>query len=420
MKKFITAAAALLATATTAHALVMAIPASGQLIVNIVTMKMAAAALFKQVDKSENMILSPYNIYTNMALVSSGALNATKDEFSASLFQNADIKTEAAPRLKELNDQILAANKGHVELMTANGIWVNKAAATLSEDYKNDAKKNFGAVASNEDFSDKATVDKINLWASENTKGLITKIVQQLNPADAIVLASSLYFKGKWVMPFDKALTEDKTFIVDGGAKFTTPMMRQQYDHVGDIREMSNQDYEAVSLNYGTENAQTMRLILVRPTNPTLPARDWLATQGEMTLPAWLNDQQYERARGTIELPHLDMKQHHDLIPVLQAMWIKNAFTPAADFRSMVDAKSQALFISSVSHDVVFKTDEEGSEAAAVTTMTMAGSAMAPALPKTVNIKFDRSFVFALQDVQTGTVLLIGAVNKPNNKMTPQ
>ena len=420
MKKFITAAAALFATATAAHALVMAIPAGGELNANMVTLKMAQSAIAKQEDKSDNIILSPYNVYTNMALAGSGAVGATHDEFSSALFQNADIAKEASPRLKELNDIILNTNKGHVDLLTANGIWVNKKAATLSDRYTSGAKENFGAEISNEDFTDKSVVDKINNWASENTKGLITKVIQQLNPDDAIVLASALYFKGKWVIPFDKALTEEKTFTADGGAKFKTPMMHQEYEHAGDIRAMSNEAYEAVSLTYGTEDAQTMRLVLLRPNDAKVSARDWLATQGDMMMPVWLNDAQYERARGTVELPHIDIKQHHDLVPVLQNMGIKTAFTGQADFRHMVDAKSQPLFISSVSHDIVFKTDEEGSEAAAVTTMTMAGSAMAPAPPKTVNIKFDRSFVFALQDVQTGTVLFIGAVNKPNNKMAPQ
>lgn len=419
MKKFITAATALLATATAAHALVLAIPAGGELNANMVTLKMAQSAIAKQEDKSDNIILSPYNIYTAMALAGSGAVGATHDEFSSALFQNADIAKEASPRLKELNDIILNANKGHVDLLTANGIWVNKNAATLSDGYVSGAKGNFGAEISNEDFKDSSVVGKINNWASENTKGLITKVIQQLNPDDAIVLASALYFKGKWVMPFDKKLTEEKTFTVDGGAKFKTPMMHQEYEHAGDIRAMSNEAYEAVSLTYGSEDAQTMRLVLLRPNDAKVSARDFLSTQGEMMMPVWLNDGQYERAMGTVELPHLEIKQHHDLVPVLQDMGIKTAFTSAADFRHMIDAKTQNLFISSVSHDIVFKTDEEGSEAAAVTTMAMAGSA-APAPPKTVNIKFDRSFVFALQDVQTGTVLFIGAVNKPNEKMTPQ
>ena len=35
--------------------------------------------------------------------------------------------------------------------------------------------------------------------------------------------------------------------------------------------------------------------------------------------------------------------------------------------------------------------------------------------PRHIDIKYDRSFVFALQDTRTGAVLFLGAVNKPNS-----
>ncbi len=77
--------------------------------------------------------------------------------------------------------------------------------------------------------------------------------------------------------------------------------------------------------------------------------------------------------------------------------------------------------IGKISHDTVFKTDEEGSEAAAVTVVGMKRSAaiMPPPLPH-LDIKLDRSLVFALQDVKTGAVIFIGAVNKPNDDMKPE
>jgi serine protease inhibitor len=37
--------------------------------------------------------------------------------------------------------------------------------------------------------------------------------------------------------------------------------------------------------------------------------------------------------------------------------------------------------------------------------------------PEPIELKIDRSFVFALQDVKTNAVLFIGAVNKPNKEM---
>jgi serine protease inhibitor len=39
--------------------------------------------------------------------------------------------------------------------------------------------------------------------------------------------------------------------------------------------------------------------------------------------------------------------------------------------------------------------------------------------PRQIDLKFDRSFVLALQDIETGAVLFAGAVNKPNGDMKP-
>jgi serine protease inhibitor len=46
----------------------------------------------------------------------------------------------------------------------------------------------------------------------------------------------------------------------------------------------------------------------------------------------------------------------------------------------------------------------------------MRSTSMPPRLPH-IDLKLDRSFVFALQDIATGAVLFVGAVNKPNDDM---
>src|SRR5207253_2653993 len=109
----------------------------------------------------------------------------------------------------------------------------------------------------------------------------------------------------------------------------------------------------------------------------------------------------------------------HDLIPSLQDLGIKAAFqSGASNFSRMFEEGGKEVYISKVSHDVVFKTDEEGSEAAAVTVVGMTRSCVSvpPPMPH-IDIKLDRSFVFALQDIETGAVIFMGAVNKPNDDM---
>ncbi|MEZ0226950.1 MAG: serpin family protein [Alphaproteobacteria bacterium] len=386
------------------------------------TLAFAKAVGADQKDKADNLVIAPYNAMAALSMVSKGAEGKTREELAKTLFGvNGKGLDAATADYAALNDQILTANKGQVELTTANGVWTNNAIVELKDDFAAKLKKEFDAEISGETFGP-ATVKKVNAWASKNTKGLIDKVLEQLNPDDAAVLASALYFKGQWTHKFDKALTEDKDFTADGAKAAKTPTMHQDYGKGAGLSFVQDADYQAVALTYGEEDrktgkAPTMRIVLVRPTDDSVPARDWLAGQANGQIPQWLDPNAFQKAVGSVELPRLDIKQKHDLIPSLHGLGIRQAFQEgAADFSRMFKKDGDKMFISKVSHDVVFKTDEEGSEAAAVTVVGMTRSASIHRPDPRIDLKLDRSFVFALQDVKTGAVLFMGAVNKPNEE----
>ncbi len=389
------------------------------------TIAFAKAVGRHQDDQSDNLVVSPYNATAALSMVAKGAVGETRDELAKALFAT-DGKglDDAVAAYSKLNTEILKANAGQVTLTTANGVWTNKDLVTLRDAFAKDLKDTMGADISAEDYANPATVDKINKWASDNTNGLITKVLESLAPDDAAVLASALHFKGEWTKKFDKALTEDKTFTQDGNAAATTPTMHQDFEDEGGFRYQKGSGFEAISMTYGEEKHTdtewknpTMRLVLVRPTDDNVSARDFLSAQENGTIPAWLDVYGYNDAVGSVELPRMDIKQKFDLIPALRDMGVDKAFG-GGSFENMVEQGGEKLYVSKVSHDTVFKTDEQGSEAAAVTTAVMTlESVRMP--PEQVDIKFDRSFLFALQDVKTNAVLFIGAVNKPNDDVKP-
>lgn len=378
-----------------------------------------------QKDKGDNLVVSPYNALAALSMVAKGADGSTRDEMAQTLFgvKGKDLD-KAAQGYVDLNEQVLAANKGSVELTTANGIWVNKKEIDLDATFAREMKAQFKAEISEETFG-KPTADKINKWASDNTKGLINKVLDEVKPDDIAFLASALYFKGQWTNKFDKKLTEDKGYTQDGGAVSKTPTMHQDFRRKEDFRIVQGKDFDAVALNYGEKDPKngknpTMRIVLVRPKDDSVSARDWLASQANGKVPQWLDPYAFQAATGSVELPRLDIKQTFDLIPAMKEMGIRQAFSNSADFTRMVTPESGRLKIAKISHDTVFKTDEEGSEAAAVTVVGMARCASIPAPVPHLDVKFDRSFAFALQDVETGAVLFMGAVNKPNAEMKPE
>lgn len=391
------------------------------------TLAFAEAVGRHQADKADNLVIAPYNAMAAISMAAKGADGKTREELAQALYGVDGGKLDAAAGdYAALNGEILKANKGQVELTTANGVWVNQEIIKLRGDFADDMKKTFDAEISGEDFSNPKTVDKINKWAGDNTNGLIPKVLEELKEDDAAVLASALYFKGQWTHKFDKAQTEDKKYVQDGGAVAKTPTMQRAFSESEGLSFNIGDDYEAVALTYGEKNHKegkrpSMRIVLVRPTDENVSAREWLAAQADGKVPAWLDASEFNRGQGSVELPRLDIKQTFDLIPAMQDMGVKEAFNKrGADFTKMAERDGEKLFIGKISHDTVFKTDEEGSEAAAVTVVGMVRATSIRMPAPRMDIKLDRSFVFALQDVDSGAVLFVGAVNKPNAEMTPQ
>lgn len=391
------------------------------------TLAFAAAASRRQKDKSDNLVVSPYNALATLSMAAAGAQGETRRQMAQTLYGVPCEGLDQAMRdYADLNEKILSANKGKVELTTANGVWVKSGDLTLSRDYQKALGEIFKTSASLEDFASPATVKKINKWASDNTKGLIPQVLDRIDPASLSVLASALYFKGAWTRKFDKKKTEDAAFTQDGAASVVTAMMNQDFSRKGDIRYLETEDYQGVSMTYGEADAKKkqspgMRITLVRPRDPQVSARTWLEGEADNTGSApWLDDAAFRPVRGHVALPHLDIKQTHDLIPALVDMGIRDAFrAERADFSGMTREQSKDVFIGKVSHDVVFKTDEEGSEGAAVTVVGMVRSTSFEPPESPVDIRFDRSFVFVVSDIATGTPVFIGAVNKPNDKLKP-
>lgn len=86
------------------------------------------------------------------------------------------------------------------------------------------------------------------------------------------------------------------------------------------------------------------------------------------------------------------------------------AFSPTlADFSRIL--ASRDLFISDVLHKTFVQVDEEGTEAAAVTVVEVGTTSIEPGTLFVMRV--DRPFIFALRERQSGTILFLGKILKP-------
>ena len=86
------------------------------------------------------------------------------------------------------------------------------------------------------------------------------------------------------------------------------------------------------------------------------------------------------------------------------------AFTRGADFSAMTSAEHP--FIGEVIHKAFVDVNEEGTEAAAATAVTMTKTMAARPLPP-FNFRADRPFMFLIRDKGTDSILFMGRVVDP-------
>jgi len=110
-----------------------------------------------------------------------------------------------------------------------------------------------------------------------------------------------------------------------------------------------------------------------------------------------------------LSMPKFKIESSLSLADALAAMGMPAAFSNDADFSGMTGNRD--LAVSDVVHKAFVSVDESGTEAAAATAVIMKLTAM-PAEPLTVTI--DRPFIFAIRDMQTGSLLFVGRVVDPS------
>ncbi len=118
----------------------------------------------------------------------------------------------------------------------------------------------------------------------------------------------------------------------------------------------------------------------------------------------------FSEQSGTLLLPKFKLEYEITLNDVLKSMGMKIAFIPGqADFTKMYTGPFD-LFIDEVKHKTYVNVDEEGTEAAAVTSVSIGltsagGSGFA--------MRFYRPFVFVIRERNSGSILFIGKIVEP-------
>ena len=346
-------------------------------------------------EKTDNWLVSPFSLQCALGMLSNGAAEETHDEILYALGLSQYSQEEVNAYFKKLIEGLHTVNSA-ITVKTANSVWGN-AGVPLKEDFQKTNIENYAATVSQLDFSDPSAVDKINAWCNQTTEGLIPAILDEVNPTATVYLLNSLYFKARWESEFSPEKTQEGNFTTSSGKVIKAHFMQAKRM----AAYVKNEWFTSTSLSYQNDS-YAIRLILPQP---EIGINQVLQALSESDGNLWKN---VVLADINLKMPRFTLENKMNLIPALQALGMKKAFTNEADFSSMSDI---ATYISLVQQATRLKVDEEGSEGAAVT--VIGGDLMSPLPEEKVDFFLDRPFLFQIIEPATGTVLFMGQVGSP-------
>jgi serpin B len=327
-------------------------------------------------------------------MASDGAADETKREIESVL--HVSQLSGRDPACKSLDQSISNARSG-VTLDLSNSIWY-KQGVDLRPEFVALSTKYFQAKIGALDFASPQSAKIINDWALENTHGRIKDILEwPMDPLTRVILVNAIYFKGRWANEFIKSATRDRAFTLSDGLQKQIPMMQRR----GHFDYFRAQGFQAVRLPYAGGRLQMYLFLPDRGSDikKLLAGFDGGIWQNEI-LP------KFSDREGLIALPRFKLNYNVILNASLEALGIRSAFTTEADFSAMSEEK---LFLSEVKQESFVEVNEEGTEAAAVTSGTLrAMVAMRP-----IEVILDHPFFFVIGDKNTRSILFMGIVFNP-------
>ena len=357
--------------------------------------------LFQEVlkqDSKRNVFVSPTSIAIALSMTYNGASGETQQAMANAL----ELQGMSLDNINQANNTLKASLENAdpaVQMSIANSLWARQGISFNPEFIKQN-QQFYGAKVTELDFAKPDSSNIINNWVKENTRGKIDNIVGQLKPDDVLFLINAIYFKGNWTKKFDKSQTTERPFNLSNGSQKQHPMMSQS----GKYRYYENETFQAVSLPYGKGR---MSLYVFLPSK-TMNLNTFQQQLKSENWQQWMN--QFRLRQGSVELPRFKFDYDIKLNNALKALGMETAFSNQANFSNMTSA---SVAINEVKHKTFVEVNEEGTEAAAATSVGMVLTSARMPAEEPFQMVVDRPFFCAIRDNQTGTILFMGSIKEP-------
>ena len=346
---------------------------------------------YRQIADGEgNHFFSPASMYAAFSVLYEGAQGETAEQLRG-VFGMAE---DDAARHQAVSDTMSSLNREdpHATLEMANSLWLAERLVPHAR-YVEIVRGTYTADIETVDFADSiVAADRINGWAAEKTHDKIPKVLEPEDLKNALaVILNAIYFKGTWVTQFDSEDTQPRDFDTGNGTVIAEMMHADA--------TFGYAEYDGTKILRMPYVGDRLSMLVVLPSG-----RDGIeALEESLTvemLEGW--QQSAHDTYITVSIPKFETKTHYDLIPKLKDLGITLIFE-GGDFSGISDSD---MFVAKATQDAYVNVNEEGTEAAAVTS----SYGNLSAYPW---FAADHPFLFFIQDDESGAILFMGKIVDP-------
>ena len=360
-----------------------------------------AVDFYRQISgETGNVFFSPISVYAAFSMVGEAAVGET----AAQLRHAFGFDPDAESRHDDMAALAASLNRPDpcATLQTASSLWLAERFEPYAS-YVDVVDGIYSGHIEAVDFTD-GGVGRINDWAAEKTNGTIPKVLDRdmVDENTAFAVLNAIYFKGSWEEPFPEGATHESDFWT-GAQNVTADFMEIK----------TNFDYthsDGVQVLRMPYQGDRLSMLVVLPTD-----RDGLGRL-ENTMSPELLDKWREGLYPTLVqalVPKFEVSTHYNLTSPLASMGVVDVFDKkTSDLSGMAHLQpDEILYVEFAIQDAYVKVNEEGTEAAAVT--SVGGPQVASLPPQPVLFIADHPFLFLIQDDESGTVLFLGRISDP-------
>ena len=340
--------------------------------------------------KVNNSVFCPLGVDACLGVLHSAAVGETKKEIDGALGIS---KEKHLQYLKTIMTSNIALIKN---LFLSRGY-------SFGEEFDGECQKYLNTVL--QDVAEIGNVTKwVNEWVLENTNGFLEGFDEVI--VDPLTFYNLVYFKEKWLDEFEEATKQS----------FITPSQNEQVDmmklekskgayYIGDYSKKYSMGYEGARIKYRDVDAS---MVCLMSDDQNEHVYDWFKKLPKSLLLDIMN--KTGDPKINVYLPKFEVESEYDLNDVIMSLGVKLPFDSLNGDLSRMNPNAKKLYVESTRQKARIKTNEKGTEAAAITEMVFRSVNITP------TVRFNRPFMYMVMDDKLNVPLFMGIVNNPNKK----